>query len=255
MAESEVKNRPAPCDVSRWQDALTTEWGKLSDGRPKVRLVWGQQARHFARGDKRIKYPTEKFIEKKTYAYYLKDLKTGELTPVTYAEAHSARTPNVLPLSYLLSQEVEWIGEARWFVEEFHPTELWGDAETWERNRYDYSNERDDLWLKKVFVPHLSLWREDRLGPYPRNGKYDFLLRVEHEGKYCLPNDRTLEQVREIFQKRAEHKTVVDAQVKVTGFYRQVEEYDLVQAERMTKRITQETLKDLRPLIQVPSIN
>lgn len=247
------ENRPAPCDVTRWQELLDG-WGRTNDGRPKLKLVWGQQARHFARGDKRIKYPTATFIEKKAYAYYLKNLVTKELRQVTYKEAHGARNLNEIPLSYLLDHSVDWVGEARWFVEEFYPTELWGAEEEWERNRYDYSDEPEGLWLKKVFIPHLGLWREDRLGPYPKSGKYEYLLKVEKDGKYCPPNDRTIDEVREIFKRREEHKDL-DAQTKVTGFYNKVEEYDMIQAEQMTERITKEMMKDLRPMIQVPSIN
>lgn len=64
--ESEIiktGNAPCPVDLKSFQERIDRALGKMPDGKPKVRVVWGQAATQFVMGRQRMKYPFYRYME------------------------------------------------------------------------------------------------------------------------------------------------------------------------------------------------
>lgn len=178
-----TENVGAPFVDSGFQKKLTDIAGTTLDGRPRVRLVWGQdpQATIFYCGEQRLRYihHFEESIVGWRASYYNQD---GTLREVKVfgpsIEAPAAPGAQIVtPIS-----ERRDIGIPRWFLEQYMPPSV--ACRGWE-----------------TF--------DEELGPPPRDGQYEeaFLMIADHSdcckeelqagcpGKYCAPDQRHLTYV------------------------------------------------------------
>lgn len=162
-------NSPAPFIDPSLQRQLNLITGETIDGRPKVRLVWGQSpdATVFYRGENRMRYllKTTKFLRGWDARYYtesggLKEIK--RLPPST----SPPKAPGALFITPVY--EHQDVGIPRWFLEQYLPPSL--SIIGWEEARYDTNSETGEII--------------DELGPPPTNGMYEsaFLMLAQHDG-------------------------------------------------------------------------
>ncbi len=183
-----------PIDPSL-QKQLTLMGGTLLDGRPKLRLVWGQDPSItvFYRGKQRLRYIhhyTEQLVGWNA-RYYDSAGKLLEVKrfPPSLRPSEAAGALLVDPI-----METWDIGIPRWFIEQYMPPSL--ACQDWDENRHTLDEE-----TKTVI---------DELGPPPNQGMYEeaFLMIADHTkccekgnnvgcpGEYRAPNQTDIEYVR-----------------------------------------------------------
>ena len=213
---SSLKNHPSPYCPSWFVDALSDLGGRQLDGKPNLKVVWGQTERKFACGAYRIKYPTTFVAERQEYIFRLRNIETNELTFCSYGEfmdakkVYSQADPNIKYIpEYKVKRQVEWIGVPRFFIEQYMPVTMMKDTPSnWELNRYNW-------W----FNPETKRneWT-DINGPFPY-GRYEHFLTVcENDGtrfgRYCPVTEDTLSIVREALQERDKYKSQPEVEFK-----------------------------------------
>lgn len=159
------RNNPAPDIDPLLQQQLNEIGGLMLDGRPKLRLVWGQdpQTSIFWEGRQRLRYllaTTREFVGWK--AYELTGVKIFPPTP---------QPPKSSALIVEKFYEEEDIGIPRWYVEQIIPGEFLVDG--WEKMRYDM--EEGQLI--------------DSLGPPPPEGDYEEAFYMIADHSKCCPNN------------------------------------------------------------------
>jgi hypothetical protein len=218
-----ARNHPPPCDITDAQAELT----RVSGG--TLIFEWGQSAREFARGKMRIKYPTRLFRETKTYVYG-KSIE-GEglaacIVKIPHAEWLERRKKKVPAFHKLTEWDVEWMGVPRWVIARRVPADKIGDTPgTWEANRYQYHEKRPELWVPSQYVPHLNMWREDIIGPFPSEGYYTFFDYVKRDdgslyGHYKKPDAATFAHV----ERKLSEATTEDPAYRVQRAFKDAEE-------------------------------
>lgn len=161
-----LHNYSAPQIDPALQDQLTELGGMMVDGRPKLRLVWGQSpdATIFWEGRRRMRYlymTTRKFVGWKAY----------EIAGVTIYPPTS-EPPKSDALIVEKMWEEEDIGIPRWFVEQAMPQDLIGLD--WEDLRYDLDHETNEL--------------KDSLGPLPQDYYEEAFYMIADHSQCCPDN-------------------------------------------------------------------
>jgi hypothetical protein len=160
------RNAAAPAVSSSWQKQLTALLGLTPDGRPKLRLVWGQEATHFFMERERLKY-----IRSRSPVFTgWQESKKDELTGETVVVNHYPPTlePPEVPDGHLLQPtgRMETIGIDRWFIELWRGPRIASGGHTveaWEKT-YRY---------KHLYDPTKGIYRNvDVHGEYPHVGEY-----------------------------------------------------------------------------------
>lgn len=188
-------NSEAPPISSGWQKQLTQIGGTLLDGRPKLRLIWGQSpdATIFYRGRQRLRYIhhwTEEIVGWDAHYYD----STGRLLeikrfPPSLRPSEASGALIVRPVL-----EVRDIGIPRWFIEQYMPPSL--ACAGWEDSRHSLDEDTREM--------------VDELGPPPSQGMYEeaFMMIADHSkccekgkqsgcpGEYRAPNQMDIEYVR-----------------------------------------------------------
>jgi hypothetical protein len=156
------RNIAPPHIPSKWQKQLTDLLGLNPYGEPKLRLVWGQEARVFRHEEMQLRY--RRCREGVFDGWY--EYGPGEDGQVIWLAHHPpAVTPPTIPDGHTLEERGSWqtIGVDRWFIEQWKgPKTYAGDAILWEAGRYKY-----------LFDPSRGIQRKvDVFGPYPHRGGY-----------------------------------------------------------------------------------
>ncbi len=161
----------------------------MSDGRPRLRLIWGQSplASVFWKGERRLRYLYK--TEHRLIGWMAPD---GRMFPPT------VEPPSVEQTQALVVEPVyqdEDIGIPRWYIEQMMPSSIL--CAEWDKIRYDMNLERGEL--------------EDSLGPPPSTGDYEeaFYMVADHDaccpgnsfhpgckGSYRDPNQGDIEYIR-----------------------------------------------------------
>ena len=225
-------NAPAPYCPDWFHQTLEQIGGKQLDGKPNLRVIWGQTERKFACGRERVKYPTSFYAEKADYTFRLRNIETNEVTLCTYEEfmlakkAYEAADPDITHLAeYKVTRDVEWIGYPRWIIEQYEPVVLLKDSPAaWELHRYGW-------W----FNPETKKqeWT-DLIGPFPYEGRYNHFLTIKEDdgtdhGKYKAPSEGEITLIKQALQAREEYKSVsVEQAIKN---YKEAQEARLEKAE------------------------
>jgi hypothetical protein len=154
--------------IPEWfEKALTRLGGKNPHGEPNFRVVSGQMATRFAWGKTRLKYPAAFINETKTLGF-----------DVLYADGSTKffKQENDIPelkqgdiVMPRVSARREEIGIPRWVIERWQSPEQLGGEDEWQKNRYEFDAETNEL--------------VDALGPFPRDGQYRHFLTVQTKDK------------------------------------------------------------------------
>lgn len=184
-----VANYPAPRIDPSFQKQLTLLGGTLIDGRPKLRLIWGQspKATDFWKGQRRLRYLYK--AEQVMVGWASGD---GKMYPPTTEPPPFEETGSLVVDPVYTFHD---IGIPRWYIEQIMPTAILG--QDWDKLRYDYNPETGEL--------------EDSLGEIPALGSYEeaFYMIADHEaccgenaftvgckGAYRDPQQSDIEYVR-----------------------------------------------------------
>jgi hypothetical protein len=193
------KINPDPPSIPRWfEKELTQMGGKTSDGRPKLKLVWGGSEVQWSRGRWRIKYPkfTKKFVVGWEAIRFYAD---GE--GKQYAEPGPSRKP----VTELLPPEAandpangvgrlvyDWldVGKPRWIVEKWLPPEI--ACKGWPKDG-DFGAEA----IKIRYAYDDNLGWIDVIGPPPVKGLYVEWQWIDTPlGEYKHPDEEVMAALR-----------------------------------------------------------
>lgn len=164
-------------------EEVTRIGGTTLDGRPRLRLAWGQSRMQFRRGKERLLYIDERIPALRHTRHVLKRpaLLDDSGKALTWETEFLKSAPAIVPEGWLYEEEltsIEWIGQQLWFVEQLYMPEErlpngqvhlpFGTEEEWEQIRYE---DWED--------PELGMVRNsDVLGPFPRGGRYTAIMFV-----------------------------------------------------------------------------
>jgi hypothetical protein len=205
MAEQDLdkgpwtENIPAPSRNKYIQDRINKVAGKTSDGRPVLRIEWGQEEMEFTCGEDRAKYLYASALVPDKFNYT--DLESGEFKSIPWDKAPEEITPAKNPsmFSYFRYD----VGVPRFFVAEHQPRATY--VPDWEANRY-HTEETGELI--------------DVLGPCPENFYIPLFCVAEHDtccngrgvkytpspeacfGKFRFPNDSDVQRIQRMLQLR-----------------------------------------------------
>jgi hypothetical protein len=184
---STFRNHPAPARAAYFDQELARMGGLNPHGEPRLRVVWGQEARIFAYDEYHLKYLAARWIAAKSSHLY-RNLTTGETRAITREEAEDTydKDPDWLYLNQEESESVE-VGLPRWIVETWVAPELYGPPATWEQKRCEWGHDERSGMIRKY----------DVLGPYPSRGNYVEVLTVEtKDGLYRPLGQDVLDEIR-----------------------------------------------------------
>lgn len=160
------RNESAPRIPSKWQERLTKLLGLTPDGRPKLRLVWGQEVTHFYFERERLKYIRSRQPVFTGWQERARDEATGEMVIVN--RYPPTLEPPTVPDDHLLESlgQMETIGIDRWFIELWRGPRIASgghSVQSWNReHRYKY-----------LYDPAKGIYRQiDIHGEYPHQGQY-----------------------------------------------------------------------------------
>lgn len=182
---------------------LLTIGGKHINGMPRLRVVSALTETKFACGGTKIKYPRASKTDER-WLWGLKDTETGIITAKSEQQVVDNKDPKKFGVRKLLSRTVTWIGHPNFVVEYYRsPMEMKDGPVNWERNRYGW-------WYNPE--TKRNEWT-DINGPWPGEGRYDFLLAVKVDdgtpwGKFRELGEDVLDEVRFAIQKHAAFKKV-----------------------------------------------
>lgn len=179
-------NVPAPSINPDFQKCLIEVFGSTPDGRPKLRVVWGQEATEFYHEQNRLRYPCAK--QRRFVAWGVPITNpSGQVSgwkkwpPTTEPPSH-AETGGGMVMRLM---EQTLIGTPRWFIEQWMgPRNACRD---WDENRWEWK-----------YDPIQGIHRRvDMLGPAPWNGfypeapyTYPFMISVHQSDGLCCVNKR-----------------------------------------------------------------
>lgn len=175
----------------------------VTNGKPRLRVVSGLTATHFACGEIRIKYPVRSETEEK-WLWGLREVGTG----ITFAKSEEQVKVNTDPSFFgvrkLLRRSVTFIGALNYVVEYYRsPLHMKDGPLNWERNRFNW-------W----YNPETKRreWT-DINGAWPSSGRYDLLLVVKEDdgtpwGKFRELGEDVLDEVRKAIQAHEAFKKV-----------------------------------------------
>lgn len=185
-----TENFPPPTPKPDWFDASVTKIGGYYDPGtnkiPRYRVVWGMDPAitQFAMGEIHMKYVSIVDTYETTKGYNIINTKRDKKYFLTPKEAYKRYfdpntgqlTRNVHPgelIQPVIVTEKKEIGQPWWIVEQFVPAEGFGDAVSWNNERY-------------LINPTNPLDYIDALGEYPEQGRYIHwldLLDCDDDGK------------------------------------------------------------------------
>lgn len=195
---------PAPNCPKWFTDKLLEIGGRYVNGKPKLRVVWGCDAFHFACGGDKPVYSWGSQTEEK-WLWGLREVGTG----ITYAKSEEQvkenTDPNLFGVRKLLYRKVEWFGAPRWVIEYYiPPNKTKGDTPvSWNANQYGwwYNPEtKRNEWTKIV-------------KDFPYDGDYRDLFVVKENngtrwGKFRELGEDVLDEVRKAIQAHEAFKKV-----------------------------------------------
>ena len=164
-----ARNQPSPVDLKPWQDRLDKIAGKTTDGKSRLRIVWGQDyglASMISCGKRRLKYPFWRYED---------------------------------------GGEIHDIGIPRFFVEELHLRAELERGDGWERSRWYWDDATGEMIDVLGPLPeegfYTALFQIASHGHLCCDGRGI----VKHEpclGAYRPPTDTDLQRVRRAKQRR-----------------------------------------------------
>lgn len=146
----ELANLPRPPKPSWFDARLRDIGGVTADGRPRLRVIWGQDPDAVS-------------------------FRAGKVLPVYIGARWSQWMETKIagsPVAQIWEDE-KWIGVPRWFVEIYEPPEDLDETD-WDNHRYDFNVESGGELI-------------DNLGPFPRAGRYIPFIRVEDKEGALAP--------------------------------------------------------------------
>lgn len=177
------RNSPAPGATREFVEELTKIAGVNRYGQPNLRLAWGQERRQWALGDPEALLYIDTRLDPIVHTRHsLRRVSHVELVPIETGDGMVMREvrhyeveylpdePAVIPAGWLYAceQEMEWIGEQLWYIEQYTPPEAISGGEVrWNAERFA---EGYHLRTGK-FDPFL-----DHTGHFPREGDYESIL-------------------------------------------------------------------------------
>lgn len=166
--EGQRHNSPAPDLDPKFQRKLTEIGGLNPFGEPNLKLVWGMTAKKWFRGKLRTKYVNSRVPvqERQTFTRY-KGKKVQKYATLDMALDGEKDFPGSL---FRLQTDYEWIGEALWIVEQWHPAEQYARTEA-DHERFRWRPVENDREMGNIA-------RCDMLGPYPSRGFYEMTIKV-----------------------------------------------------------------------------
>jgi hypothetical protein len=179
-------NVPAPSIDPNFQRQLTEIFGTSPDGRPKLRAIWGMEAREFFHEQYRMRYPcgkVKRFANWGVPSIGADGKVSGWLKfPPTATPPTKKQTGGRMVMKLM---ERTIIGTPRWFIEQWVGPHVAGQR--WEEERWEWK------WDPVQGVNR----RVDMLGPPPRDGMYlaaeyvyPFMLAVHQGDGLCCVNKR-----------------------------------------------------------------
>jgi hypothetical protein len=206
MAEQDLdngpwyENIPAPSRNKYIQDRINKITGKTPEGRPILRIEWGQEQMEFTCGEDRAKYLYATALV--PHKFNFTDLETGELKSIPWDKAPDGITPANNP-SMFTHYRYD-VGVPRFFVAEHQPRPTY--VPDWEANRYHTDEVTGELI--------------DVLGPCPEDFYIPLFCIAEHNsccngrgvkytpspeacfGKFRFPNDSDVQRIQRMLQLR-----------------------------------------------------
>lgn len=202
--EKQLVRYPAP-EYPKWfTDKLREIGGYHVNGKPRLRVVWGCDAFHFACGGEKPVYSWGSKTEEK-WLWGLREVGTN----VTYAKSQEQveqnADPNLFGVRKLLYRNVEWFGAPRWVIEYYIPADKTrGDRpSTWAANQYGW-------WFNPV--TERREWTKI-VKDFPADGDYRDLFVVKEDdgtrwGRYQLLSENVLNDVRAAIQRHEAFRKV-----------------------------------------------
>lgn len=178
-------------ELEIFNEKLLSIGGRHVNGMPRLRVVSALTETKFACGSRKTKYPKASKTEEK-WLWGLKDIDSGIITAKSEQQVIDNKDPRKFGVRKLLSRAVTWIGHPNYVVEYYRsPLDMKDGPINWERNRYGW-------W----FNPETKRkeWT-DINGPWPSEGRYDFLMVVKIDdgtpwGQFRELGEDVLDEVR-----------------------------------------------------------
>jgi hypothetical protein len=159
------RNEAAPRISGTWQERLTRLLGLTPDGRPKLRLGWGQSVTHFYMERERLRY----IRSRQPVFTGWQELARNESGDMAVVNRYPPTLePPEVPEGHLIQSmgRMETIGIDRWFIELWRGPRIASGGhtvESWEKS-YRY---------KHLYDPTRSIYRNvDVHGEFPHHGEY-----------------------------------------------------------------------------------
>lgn len=214
-------------DLNSFNEQLIRLGGRHINNKPRLRVVEGSTATHFACGEERVRYPIASKIEEK-WLWGLKDIATGVITAKSEKDVIANKDPGKFGVRKRLSRTVTFIGAPNFIIEYYRPADKMKDGPlNWERNRYNY-------WYDPVIKARRYV---DMIGPYPFDGRYDLLMVVKVDdgtrwGKFRLLGEDVLDEARKAIRAHEEFRKIYTDEESVQQMVdKQVAREDKAEAE------------------------